>query len=50
MVYSGGGSENSLVKISPQELQKANQDTVLKVNPQTLTLDTVFYCKYFKKI
>lgn len=31
MVYSGGGSENSLVKISPQELQRANQGRVVRV-------------------
>ena len=31
MVYSGGGSENSLIKISPQELQKANQGKVVKI-------------------
>jgi prolyl-tRNA editing enzyme YbaK/EbsC (Cys-tRNA(Pro) deacylase) len=32
MVYSGGGSENSLIKISPQELQKANQDRIIKIS------------------
>jgi len=31
MVYSGGGSENSLIKISPQELQKANQGQIIKI-------------------
>jgi prolyl-tRNA editing enzyme YbaK/EbsC (Cys-tRNA(Pro) deacylase) len=31
MVYSGGGSEKSLVKISPQELQKANQGQIIKI-------------------
>jgi prolyl-tRNA editing enzyme YbaK/EbsC (Cys-tRNA(Pro) deacylase) len=31
MVYSGGGSENSLVKISPQELQRANQGQIIKI-------------------
>ncbi|HZK12795.1 MAG TPA: YbaK/EbsC family protein [Atribacterota bacterium] len=30
-VYSGGGSEKSLIKISPQELLKANQGQVIKV-------------------
>ncbi len=30
-VYSGGGSENSLVKISPQELQKANKGRVVNI-------------------
>lgn len=30
-VYSGGGSENSLLKISTKELQKANQGEVVKV-------------------
>lgn len=30
-VYTGGGSENSLVKISPQEIQKANQGQVVRV-------------------
>jgi prolyl-tRNA editing enzyme YbaK/EbsC (Cys-tRNA(Pro) deacylase) len=31
MVYSGGGSEKSLVKISPQELQRANQGQIIKI-------------------
>lgn len=31
VVYSGGGSEKSLVKISPQELLKANQGQVIKI-------------------
>jgi len=31
MVYSGGGSEKSLIRISPQELQKANQGQVVKI-------------------
>ena len=31
IVYSGGGSENALVKILPQELQKANLGKVVKV-------------------
>ena len=30
-IYSGGGSEKSLVKISPQELLKANQGQVIKI-------------------
>jgi Cys-tRNA(Pro)/Cys-tRNA(Cys) deacylase len=30
-VYSGGGSENSLVKISAKELQKANHGQIMKV-------------------
>ncbi len=30
-VYTGGGSENSLVKISPQEIQKVNQGQVVRV-------------------
>ena len=30
-VYSGGGSEKSLIKISPQELLKANQNQVIKI-------------------
>jgi prolyl-tRNA editing enzyme YbaK/EbsC (Cys-tRNA(Pro) deacylase) len=32
MVYSGGGSENSLIKISPQELHKANQGRIIKIS------------------
>lgn len=31
VVYSGGGSEQSLVKISPQELQRANGGRVVRV-------------------
>jgi len=31
MVYSGGGSKKSLIKISPQELLKANQGQVIKI-------------------
>ncbi|HLC71654.1 MAG TPA: YbaK/EbsC family protein [Candidatus Nanoarchaeia archaeon] len=31
IVYSGGGSENSLVKISSLELQKANQGTIVRI-------------------
>ncbi len=31
VVYSGGGSENSLVKISPKELLRANGGTVVRV-------------------
>ena len=31
MVYTGGGSTNSLVKISPEELQKANQGQIVRV-------------------
>lgn len=30
-VYSGGGSQNSLVKISTKELQKANNGIILRV-------------------
>lgn len=30
-VYSGGGSENSLVKISAKELQKANNAEIIRV-------------------
>jgi len=30
-IYSGGGSEKSLIKISPQELLKANQGQVIKI-------------------
>lgn len=29
--YSRGGSEKSLIKISPQELQKANQGQVIRI-------------------
>ena len=31
VVYSGGGSEKSLIKISSQELLKANQGQVIKI-------------------
>ena len=31
-IYSGGGSTNSLVKISPQELQRVNGGTVVKIS------------------
>lgn len=31
MVYSGGGSENSLVKIATKELEKANKGRVVKI-------------------
>jgi prolyl-tRNA editing enzyme YbaK/EbsC (Cys-tRNA(Pro) deacylase) len=31
IVYSGGGSENSLVKISVKELQKANKGKIVRV-------------------
>ena len=31
VVYSGGGSEKSLIKISPQELLKANQGQIIKI-------------------
>jgi len=31
VVYSGGGSENSLIKISPTELQKANQGKIIRI-------------------
>jgi len=31
IVYTGGGSENSLVKISPQELLKASKGKVVKI-------------------
>ncbi len=30
-VYTGGGSENSLVKISPKEILKANKGMVVRV-------------------
>ncbi len=30
-VYSGGGSENSLIKISTKELQKANNGEIIRV-------------------
>ncbi|MCD4704795.1 YbaK/EbsC family protein [bacterium] len=31
VIYSGGGSENSLLKISPSELQKANQGKIVRI-------------------
>jgi len=31
IVYSSGGSENSLLKISPKEIQKANNGTIKRV-------------------
>ena len=31
VVYSGGGSQNSLIKISPAELQKANQGQIIRI-------------------
>lgn len=31
MVYSGGGSENALVKIAPTELQRANDGQIVRV-------------------
>ena len=31
VVYSGGGSQNSLIKISPTELQKANQGQIIRI-------------------
>ncbi len=30
-VYSGGGSENSLVKIDPKELQKTNSGQIMRI-------------------
>ena len=30
-VYSGGGSQNSLIKISPVELQKVNQGQIIRI-------------------
>jgi len=30
-VYSGGGSQQSLIKISPEELQKANHDQIIRI-------------------
>ncbi|RKD34685.1 aminoacyl-tRNA deacylase [Thermohalobacter berrensis] len=32
IVYSGGGSQNALVRISPQELLKANDGQVVDIN------------------
>ncbi len=31
IVYGGGGSENSLVRISPEELQKANNGQIVRI-------------------
>jgi|SRR3989344_135634 len=31
MVYSGGGSENSLIKIAAEELQKANNGRIVRI-------------------
>lgn len=31
IIYSGGGSENSLLKITPPQLIKANQGQIIKV-------------------
>ena len=31
MVYSGGGSENSLIKIAAEELQKANKGRIVRI-------------------
>ena len=31
IVYSSGGSENSLLKISPKEIQKANNGIIVRV-------------------
>lgn len=31
IVYTGGGSENSLIRISPQEMQKANNADIVKI-------------------
>jgi len=31
VVYSGGGSENALVKISPAEIKKANNGIVVRI-------------------
>jgi len=31
VVYSGGGSENSLVKITPKEIQRSNRGTIAKI-------------------
>lgn len=31
VIYTSGGSENSLVKISPKELQRANKGEILRV-------------------
>ena len=31
IIYSGGGSENSLIKLSPVELQKANQGQIARI-------------------
>jgi len=34
-VYTGGGSENSLVLISPPELQRANQGRIVRIRKQS---------------
>ena len=31
MIFSGGGSENSLIRLSPVELQKANQGRIARI-------------------
>jgi prolyl-tRNA editing enzyme YbaK/EbsC (Cys-tRNA(Pro) deacylase) len=31
MIFSGGGSENSLIRLSPIELQKANQGRIVRI-------------------
>ena len=31
VVYTGGGSEHSLVKIPPRELQKANRGRIVRI-------------------
>ena len=31
VVYSSGGSENSLIKISPKELQRVNKGIITKI-------------------
>jgi prolyl-tRNA editing enzyme YbaK/EbsC (Cys-tRNA(Pro) deacylase) len=33
IVYTGGGSERALVRIAPQELQKANHAQVVRIRP-----------------
>jgi Cys-tRNA(Pro)/Cys-tRNA(Cys) deacylase len=33
IVYTGGGSEQALVRITPQELQQANQAVVVRIRP-----------------
>ena len=42
IVYSGGGSENALVKMLPQELQKANQGKITKVRKCRLSSPKLF--------